>query len=136
MNRLELITETLRAVLNDLATVAPDWLRSAAPAEWYHRYGQRAEQTRFPKGEKARSEYAKIVATDGDCLLHLVEEQQPGLKTLDSMEALRQVWERHFARSETGEADWRADADLPRAATAIESPYDTDARHSNKRDTT
>jgi transposase len=47
---------------------------------------------------------------------------------------LRQVWERHYAHSETGALLWRKDADLPRAATALESPYDPEARHSNKHD--
>src|SRR3954467_178333 len=31
LNRLELVGETLRAALNELATIAPDWLRGAAP---------------------------------------------------------------------------------------------------------
>src|SRR5262249_53779552 len=35
MNRLELVAETLRAVLNALATVAPDWLQGLAPLVWY-----------------------------------------------------------------------------------------------------
>ena len=50
------------------------------------------------------------------------------------MGTLRQVWDRHFARSEAGEVLWRPPADLPRAAGAVESPYDPEARHSNKRD--
>jgi transposase len=33
LNRLELVGETLRAALNELAAVAPDWLRGVAP-EW------------------------------------------------------------------------------------------------------
>ncbi len=45
MNRLELVTETLRAALNHLATEVPDWLRGMAPAEWYARYSLRVEQT-------------------------------------------------------------------------------------------
>ncbi|HZO88443.1 MAG TPA: IS1182 family transposase [Chthonomonadaceae bacterium] len=135
MNRLELVTETLRATLNDLASVAPDWLRSVAPAEWQERYTQRAEQSRLPKGEKARKEYAEVVGQDGVLLLRLLDEQQPGLKKRAEVETLRQVWARHFARCETGELLWRAEAELSRAATAIESPYDTEARHSNKRDT-
>ena len=31
LNRLELLGETLRATLNDLATIVPDWLRGIAP---------------------------------------------------------------------------------------------------------
>ena len=141
MNRLELVTETLRAVLNDLATVAPVWLRSIAPAEWQERYSQRAEQSRLPQGEKARRDYAEKVGRDGVLLLKLLEEhpreeaseeRQPDLSVLASVRTLQQVWERHYARSETGELLWRKDADLPRAATALESPYDPEARHSNK----
>ena len=33
LNRLELVGETLRATLNELATVAPDWLRRVAPRD-------------------------------------------------------------------------------------------------------
>src|SRR6187551_1939482 len=41
LNRLELVGETLRAALNELATVAPDWLREVAPKDWYGRYAHR-----------------------------------------------------------------------------------------------
>ena len=124
MNRLELVTETLRAVLNELATVAPDWLRSIASTDWQERYRQRAEQSRLPQGEKARREYAESVGRDGVMLLALLEqyreeyteahreEQQPDLSVLASVRTLRQVWERHYARSETGALLWRKDADL------------------------
>src|ERR671927_1793785 len=43
LNRLELVGETLRAALNELATVAPDWLRRVAPQDWYGRYAHRVE---------------------------------------------------------------------------------------------
>jgi transposase len=33
MNRLELVGETLRAALNDLALHSPDWVRAVARAE-------------------------------------------------------------------------------------------------------
>ncbi|MBZ9752273.1 transposase [Deinococcus sp. HMF7604] len=33
----ELIAETLRATLNDLATVEPDWRRDGAPPAWFER---------------------------------------------------------------------------------------------------
>jgi transposase len=59
MNRLELVGETLRAALNDLAVQAPDWVRTVARADWYERYQRRSEQGRFPKGKEARDDYAK-----------------------------------------------------------------------------
>src|SRR4051794_17323011 len=49
LNRLERVGETLRAALNELATLAPDWLQALAPAEWYPRYGRRVENYHLPK---------------------------------------------------------------------------------------
>lgn len=51
MNRLELVAETLRAALNELATTAPDWLRSVAAPEWIDRYGSRIEDSRLPRSD-------------------------------------------------------------------------------------
>jgi transposase len=39
LNRLELVTETLRAALEALAAAAPAWLQGFMPHEWYERYG-------------------------------------------------------------------------------------------------
>lgn len=39
LNRLERVGETLRATLNSLAVVAPEWIQSVIPAIWYERYG-------------------------------------------------------------------------------------------------
>src|ERR671920_2345732 len=36
---LELVAETLRAALDDLAAAAPDWLRGVAQPVWFERYG-------------------------------------------------------------------------------------------------
>jgi len=137
MNRLELVAETLRATLNDLTEAAPDWLRALAPAEWYGRYGPRIEESRLPKGEAARQVFAEQVGQDGFLLLDaLAGPGAPtGLTSLPSTNTLRQVWERHYERTAEGKAKWRAGPELSRAATAIESPYDTEARHSTKRDT-
>jgi len=40
---LELITETLRATLNELAVAAPEWLGDVTQPEWFERYARRAE---------------------------------------------------------------------------------------------
>ena len=65
LNRLELVAETLRATLNALATVAPDWLRGSAPVQWYERDGKRIEEARLPKEETKRHAYAQTVGADG-----------------------------------------------------------------------
>jgi transposase len=36
LNRLERVGETVRAALNELAVVAPDWLQALAPPVWCH----------------------------------------------------------------------------------------------------
>src|SRR5262245_8421510 len=44
LSRLERVAETLRAVLNALATEAPEWLQERVPPDWYERYGRRIEE--------------------------------------------------------------------------------------------
>lgn len=47
--RLEMLGETMRATLNDIATAAPEWLQQIAPLEWYERYEKRIESSRLPE---------------------------------------------------------------------------------------
>src|SRR6266568_4714896 len=47
MNRLECVGETLRAALNSLAVVVPDWLRARAPVQWYERYDTCVDEFRM-----------------------------------------------------------------------------------------
>jgi transposase len=58
LNRLELVTETLRAALNAVATVAPAWLQALTPLAWYERYSRRSEEARLPKDTAEREAYA------------------------------------------------------------------------------
>jgi transposase len=147
LNRLELVTETLRAALNELATVAPDWLQALAPIEWYARYGKRVEDIRLPRNQAAREAYAQTVGEDGFHLLDALErpEAPEDARALPSVTTLHRTWQRHYERMEspgstTGDhpvlrVRFKANRDLPRAAEGIESPYDTDARYRHKRDT-
>ncbi len=48
-DRLELVTERLRAALEALAAAAPTWLEGVVPAQWYDRYGQRARIGGYPR---------------------------------------------------------------------------------------
>src|SRR5262252_7258738 len=140
MNRLELVAETLRAALNELATVAPAWLQGMAPRAWYERYGKRSEDTRLPQGQANRDAYAQTVGEDGLALLDALDasEVPEGLRVLASVAALRRTWQRHYERTpgaSPGEPDpgrrvrFKESRDLPRAAEGIASPYDVDARY-------
>src|SRR3954471_18059431 len=73
LNRLELVGETLRAALNELATVAPDWLREVAPKDRHGRYAHRVEDGRLPRAEAEREAYARTVGEDGFALLGLLD---------------------------------------------------------------
>jgi transposase len=147
LNRLELVAETLRATLNALATVAPDWLQGLAPLAWYERYGRRIEDTRLPREQATRDAYAQTVGEDGFFLLDALDapEAPEGLRTLPIVTTLRQTWQRHYERS-TGEVPphghptvsgvrFKPNRELSPAAEGIESPYDPEARYRHKHDT-
>ena len=43
LNRLESVGEMLRAALNEIAEVEPEWLQDWVPQDWYKRYGKSIE---------------------------------------------------------------------------------------------
>jgi transposase len=147
LGRLELVGETLRAALNDLAAVAPQWLQSVAPLEWYERYAKRVEDSRLPRQQSQRDAYAQSVGEDGFALLDALEEESlpQGLRDLPTIGALRQIWQRHYERHDTESTSegvraarrvrFKNKGELPKAAEGLESPYDVDARYRTKRDT-
>jgi transposase len=106
MNRLELVAETLRAALNALATVAPDWLQALAPLAWYERYSKRIEDTRLPQSTASRDAYAQTVGEDGFHLLEALDapETPAGLRELPVIATLRQTWQRHYDLNVAGKS--------------------------------
>jgi transposase len=147
MNRLELVAETLRTTLNELATVAPAWLQELAPLAWYERYGKRIEDTRLPQSQASRDAYAQMVGEDGCALLDAPEapETPAHLRDLPVITTLRQTWQRHYDRATSeGTAQshparssvrFKRNQELPPAAEGIESPYEPEARYRQKCDT-
>lgn len=134
LNRLERVGETLRAALNALAAEAPDWLRTIAPSEWYERYGRRVENYRLPKGEAARSEYAAVIAADGQWLLAAIDAAElPQLREVPAVQVLRRTWQEQFAER-AGKLVWREKEEMASPADLIHSPYDPEARYSRKRE--
>ena len=136
LNRLERVGETLRAALNELAAVAPEWLRKTAAPAWYERYGRRVENYRLPKTEAARAALAAEIGADGQLLLAALDaaaKKWPELAQLPKVESLRRVWAAQYIadgeRMRLGEA-----GELPPSAEQVCSPYDPEARYSVKRD--
>jgi transposase len=135
MNRLERVGETLRAALNALATVVPEWLEEQVTPDWFDLYGPRFEQYRLPKKKAEQEELAKQVGADGYFLLSAIYESAPvWLREVPAVEILRQVWVQQYYVQED-QVRWRTEKDSPPNTLRIQSPYDPEARNRTKRTT-
>jgi transposase len=113
LNRLESVGETLRAALNAVATEAPEWLREQAAPEWFDRYSTRIEESRLPKGQEAREQYAELIGVDGSHLLSAIyEPSAPAhLRELPAVQSLRRTWVAQY-NAHQGRLRWRKAEDL------------------------
>lgn len=147
LNRLECVTETLRAALNALASAAPKWLRVHADPAWVERYGRRAGDDDVPQGEVKRQAHAEQIGCDGHRLLAAVAA--PGapawLREIPAVEVLRQVWTQNFCLVADAPAAgpeaaprvrWRTDQEgFPPSLLMVASPYDPEVHCAKKRST-
>ncbi len=136
LNRLEKIGQTLVAALESLAVVAPDWLVSVTPADWFLSYARRVENFRLPREQKERQAWAAQVGHDGSALLAAVDaaEELPYLKEIPAVRTLRQVWAEQFGAGSDGPPHFKAASELPPASGQLVSAYDTEARFATKRE--
>jgi transposase len=134
LNRIEFVGETLRAALNDLATVAPDWLKTWVPADWFKRYGHPFTEYRLPQKEQERFELGEQIGRDGIELLTRVYAEQPELGRLPQVGILRRVWVLQYYQDEDDQTRWRKSGNVPPGECILASPYDLDVRLSKKRD--
>ncbi len=136
LNRLECVGETLRAALNSLAVVAPQWLRGWVPRDWYERYAMRSEEFRLPKEASKRQAMAEQIGADGWQLLTAIYwvESPSWLREVPAVETLRGAWVQQYQWSDDTVC-WRANDNIPPASLLISSPYDPDAHLSIKRST-
>lgn len=135
MNRVELVGETLFHVLDLLAQIDPSWLKAQVKPDWYEHYRQRMSTFRLPKSEKEQLDLAVRIGQDGRYLLTQIYAQTAPdyLRKLPAVETMRQIWVQNYYQE--GELIyWRDEKDCPPCSLRIASPYDTDARHSTKRD--
>jgi transposase len=136
LNRLEVVGETMRHALNNLAIVAPDWLSQHAPPDWVARYDRRAEDDRLPASKAARESLALTIGADGYALLAMINAASapPWLREVPAVQTLRQVWIQQYQRV-AGTVQWRVADNIPPATIFISSPYDRDAHYAKKRTT-
>jgi transposase len=137
INRMVCVGETMRAALNTLAVVAPDWLQKNSSPKWLERYGKRVEDFWLPKSKDKRDEYARQVGMDGHQLLSAIYESDTPewLGRIPAVDTLRQVWLQQYL-VESNQIHWRSEKEgLPTATHLISSPYDIQARFAKKHTT-
>ena len=135
LNRLECVGETMRHALNSLAGVAPQWLKARAPCEWYKLYGSRFTQYRLPKTKSKRKELSIQIGQDGQQLLTwaYLPDTPEEVRQNPAVESLRQVWIQQYYQDD--QVHWRETDNMPSTARVIHTPYDLEARFSQKRQT-
>lgn len=133
VNRLGCVGETLRLVLNQIAQVAPGWLQSRVPQEWYDRYGSRIDLARLPQKKEDQLALAQQMGQDGQDLLDWLTAAQPAWQEeLEGLGILRQVWQQQYRLEPTG-IRWCSQQELPACEELIQSPFDVAARYATKR---
>jgi len=132
-HRVELLPETLRAALNEVALHAPEWLQQWVPVDWFKRYGRRRKEARLSIKKEEHESFWEQVGRDGSHLLSMLyQEETPALLThLPQVQILRQIWVQHFFW-EDGQLRLRNKDMLPPAHLTLRSPYDPEA-HSGKK---
>jgi transposase len=137
LNRLELVGESLRAALNQVAIEGRGWLTSWVPVAWFDRYSSRIEEAKLPSQESERQHLVVTIGEDGYQLLTalLAPDAPAYLQALPAVQVLWQIWIQQYEQVE-GTVRWRAAGNLPPGERMLNSPYDPQARFSRKRQTT
>jgi len=138
LNLLELVGETMRRTLDELARAAPDWLREQLQPEWVKRYGRRFDSYRLPKTEEKRLALAETIGRDGFFLLERIyqDETSQEIKQLPMVDLLRRIWIQQYYQDDDG-LHWRTKKKWgqPPAGQMISSPDDPDVHYCVKRST-
>lgn len=133
LNRVELVGEAMRRVLDDMAQVAPEWLKPLIGPEWGKRYGRRVDSHRLSKTK--RQELAKEIGEDGHVLLKAIygEDTPDEVKQLTSVEVLRRIWIQQYYINDD-KIYWREKDQYgtPTSQTMIVSPDELEARYGSK----
>ena len=140
LTHVELAGESVRALAEALAAVAPDFLAEAVDLEvWAKRYGPRANEWNWPRAKAAREAMAVQFGCDGRELVTAVfaQRERPWLRQLPQVAVLCTVLRQNYL-IETGKDGRevmrrRTGKDgVPPVLRRLGSPHDTDARWAAK----
>lgn len=135
---LELVGETMRSTLNELAVLAPDWLKTIMKPDWVKRYGRRFDGYGLPKSKPKREALAVTIGEDGFFLLQAAYAPAAPRVLAESqmLEMLRRIWVQQYYR-DGDDTHWRTKKNFgqPPAGGMISSPHDLDIHYCVKRTT-
>ena len=135
LNRIETCGESLRAALEEIAWVSPDFIVPLLTQGWDQRYGRKVETSRL-LGRKNGSApaLAAQIGADGQELLDAIDADPTAawMNQLPQVIILRTVWDQQYERTGTGLVRLKDAEALPPAAQRIHSSHDPDARYSTK----
>ena len=116
LTRLELITEAVRAALEEVAGTAPHLLDELVDEEWGRRYGRPVRLGKNPTSPKTR-----ILATGNDAvrLLEHLYRHGPERPSGPRVQALRQIMVQNYHRDAAGRLRWRTAERSGRAAALV-----------------
>jgi transposase len=132
LTRLELVTEAVRAALEELARAAGHALEGLVDDDWGRRYGRPVRLGKNPTRPRTRMTDA---GADARRLIEHLAATHPDLLRGPQVEALRQVMVQNYHWDPAGRLRWRddeGDAGLPPSAARIVSPYDPAARYARR----
>ncbi|MFF2926891.1 transposase [Streptomyces celluloflavus] len=112
LTRLELVTEAVRAALEEVARTASHLLTGLADEGWGCRYGRPVRLGKNPTRPKTRI----LAAGDDACrLLECLRRHGPGYRPGPQAEALQQIGVQNYHRDAAGRLRWRTadDGGLP-----------------------
>jgi hypothetical protein len=126
---LELITEAVRAALEEVAGTSPHLLDELVDEDRGRRYGRPVRLGKNPTKPKTR-----ILATGNDAVRLLEHLYRHGADRTSGIQALRQIMVQNYHRDAAGHLRWRtAETEggpgLPPSSRAVVSPYDASARY-------
>jgi len=132
-HRVELLPETLRAALNEIAELDPSWLQQWVPVDWFKRYERRIEESRLAIKKEEQETFLEQVGRDGSQLLSMLYQEGTSsqLVFLPQVQILRQIWIQHYFWEE-GQLRLRNKDILPPAHLTLRSPYDPQAHIGRK----
>lgn len=97
---LEQLIETMHMVLEAVAAIEPESLRTITLPHWYERYSQMPVARDLPKSKEDQISWARAIGADAAYLLEAIARTGDKLISLPETRSLQQVWACQFESAE------------------------------------